>query len=596
MKHAVKIIFIFFFAMLFSANVLADWTAETPMNIARDQFTGGVINGKIYVFGGNGDPNGINLKSTEMFDPVTHQWTYKADNEHNSGYGVEELTGAVVNDRLYVFGAYGGGAGVINFVEEYNPATNMWISKAPKPTVVTSGPALVYNSEIYVFGGSLAGPDPRSQTNVVEAYSPATNSWRTNITPMPIALTSAAVAVAGNKAYVFGGAYRENNLWIGSDAVMVLDFTANTWSVNGYAPLPFPQVFSYAGAVPVIDGKVYLTGGIVDTGTSFGITNMVKIYDIVTNTWSSGPSLPTTIDSHLSLALNNTIYVIGGSTDNDGDIRTSAVWKLAAADTFNYYCDSDSDTYISSSVSDTCTGNGCIPAGCLITAGDDCDDNDDSIHSGASDINCDGIDNNCNSQFDEGYVQTSTNCGVGECARTGQLICQNGSTVDTCVSGQPQIEGAIGNVTCSDSKDNDCDGDTDVIDLDCNNPSNGLPDLVLISVGVTPTTVIRGSSITVTDTIKNRGKGPAGESTTNYFLSKDNIKSKKDTLLNDSSSVDVLNPVDSSSGTTTVTITANTKPGKYYVIACADDTKHVTESKEKKNCRSSKKMIKVQKE
>jgi kelch-like protein 2/3 len=128
--------------ILFPTIVFANWEAVTPLNTPRDQFTGGMINGKIYVFGGNGDPNGFNLKSTEVYDPATNQWSYVADNEHNGGNGVEELSGAVVNDKLYVFGGYGGYSqgvyGEFNFVEEYNPANNVWTSKAPKPTT-TSG-------------------------------------------------------------------------------------------------------------------------------------------------------------------------------------------------------------------------------------------------------------------------------------------------------------------------------------------------------------------------------------------------------------------------------------------------------------------------
>ena len=78
-------------------------------------------------------------------------------NNYNAGHGVEELTGAVMNGKLYVFGAYGWSesnctSGVFDFVEEYNPATNTWRSRAPKPTPITAAPATVYDGEIYFFG------------------------------------------------------------------------------------------------------------------------------------------------------------------------------------------------------------------------------------------------------------------------------------------------------------------------------------------------------------------------------------------------------------------------------------------------------------
>jgi hypothetical protein len=126
--------------------------------------------------------------------------------------------------------------------------------------------------------------------------------------------------------------------------------------------------------------------------------------------------------------------------------------------------------------------------------------------------------------------------------------------------------------------------------------ATALPDLVVTSVVFTPAKVIRGNSITVTATIKNRGKSIAGESTTRYYLSLDAYKSKKDILLTDSGSVvHALDAAESSPITTTVDIPANTRIGYYYIIACADDLKIVKEVKEGNNCRASGKMIRIKK-
>jgi hypothetical protein len=163
------------------------WFPETFMNTARNQFTCGVIDEKIYAFGGN-NISSANLKSTEAFDPISRTWSFLADNEHNGSNGVEEVSGAVLNGKLYVFGAWGGGTpyGVFNFVEEYDPVTNTWTSKAPKPTITAAATAVAYNGEIYLFGGYFeedGNPASRVEYDVVEAYNPFTDSWRfvTNI-------------------------------------------------------------------------------------------------------------------------------------------------------------------------------------------------------------------------------------------------------------------------------------------------------------------------------------------------------------------------------------------------------------------------------
>ena len=329
MKNSVsiKVSAFLFLLILFPTLVFANWVAETPLSTPRDQFTGGVINGKIYVFGGNGNPNGVNLKSTEMFDPATQSWTYQANNENNNGFGVEELTGTVVNGKLYVFGAYGEGYppyGVFNFVEEYDPITNTWTSKASMPTTRTGGAAAVYNGEIYVFGGSSAGPDPRPVTDVVEAYDPATNTWRF-VTNMPKVVVNPAIAVVGDKAYVIGGYFLDEDRML--EDVIVYDFQTGTWITTGFTPLPTPRAFPYSHALPVVDGKIYLVGGVMGTlASSWTPLDVVEIYDTITDTWGTGPLLPQPTDHYLTVLLNRTIYVIGGITE-DGT-RTGAVWKL----------------------------------------------------------------------------------------------------------------------------------------------------------------------------------------------------------------------------------------------------------------------------
>lgn len=302
----------------------ATWQSGPALGTARNQFAGSVIDDKIYVFGGNGNPDGTNLKSTEMFDPETGSWEYQADNEHNDGFGVEEVSGASVNGKFYVFGAYGGGDpyGDFNFVEEYDPATDEWTSKAPMPTTKASATAVAYNNKIYVFGNAL--------TNVVEAYDPGTNSWET-VTHMPQTLVSPAVAVVADQAYVIGGASVVDGepTALVSD-VSVYDFVTGVWTTSGLAPLPRSRAFSYNSAAPVVDGKIYLIGGIeAKTSKSYRSSDKVDIYDTVSNTWQTGVPLPTPTSSHLSVLANNVIYVVGGdnSAGNSSKGITAAVWK-----------------------------------------------------------------------------------------------------------------------------------------------------------------------------------------------------------------------------------------------------------------------------
>jgi len=76
------------------------------------------------------------------------------------------------------------------------------------------------------------------------------------------------------------------------------------------------------------------------------------------------------------------------------------------------------------------------------------------IPTGVSETICNNIDDDCDYLVDEDYATSPTTCGIGACASTGEMLCQAGSVVDTCTPGTPQTE------VC-DGIDNNCDGQID---------------------------------------------------------------------------------------------------------------------------------------
>jgi len=305
------------------------WQSGPSLLTARDQFAGGVIDGKLIVFGGNGNPIGVNLKSTELLDSASGSWVYRAYNNNNGGYGVEELSGAVVNGKFYVFGASGG----LNFVEEYDPSSDAWTSKAPMPTARASATAVAYNNKIYLFGGYYED-DYSARTNYAEVivYDPASNTW-TNETRLPKLLSSPAIAVVGDNAYVIGGYTGDPGAGTFKFAndVLVYNFLTRTWRVTGQSPLPNPRVFSYSSAAPVKNGRIYLIGGIEATTISNAkLSSKIDIYDTVANTWAVGETLPRGNNGQYCAIVDNDLWMVGGEStfSADGDnIVTNAVWK-----------------------------------------------------------------------------------------------------------------------------------------------------------------------------------------------------------------------------------------------------------------------------
>jgi hypothetical protein len=116
-----------------------------------------------------------------------------------------------------------------------------------------------------------------------------------------------------------------------------------------------------------------------------------------------------------------------------------------------YYQDADGDGYGNALV--TVCDDATPPAG-YVPYGTDCNVLNPTIHPDGTDDSCDGVDQNCNGAYDEGYVTHQSFCGVGACARTGVAQCSNGVVLDSCVPGAPTTE------TCNAIDDN-CDGTID---------------------------------------------------------------------------------------------------------------------------------------
>ncbi|PLX45411.1 MAG: hypothetical protein C0609_03130, partial [Deltaproteobacteria bacterium] len=111
------------------------------------------------------------------------------------------------------------------------------------------------------------------------------------------------------------------------------------------------------------------------------------------------------------------------------------------------YADSDRDGdrqqsgTINSTIDESCET---VSGEALFWAPVDCNDFDGSIFSGAIELRCDGVDNNCNGTIDEGRVDNDED-GVDECS--------------DCNDSDP--DNFPGNFEICDAKDNDCDGVVD---------------------------------------------------------------------------------------------------------------------------------------
>ncbi len=108
------------------------------------------------------------------------------------------------------------------------------------------------------------------------------------------------------------------------------------------------------------------------------------------------------------------------------------------------------------------------------------------------------------------------------------------------------------------------------------------PDLIVSGMGV-PASAVAGTTIVVTDTVKNQASGTAAASTTRFYLSANATLDSTDILLDGSRLVPPLDAGISSTGSTVVTIPAGLPAGTYCIFAVADADRAVPETFEGNN-------------
>src|SRR5207245_6830146 len=100
-------------------------------------------------------------------------------------------------------------------------------------------------------------------------------------------------------------------------------YTNPTHAWINSAPLPVALGQAATGAW---NGKIYVAGGFIG-GTS--VTNALRIYDIATNTWTSGPNMPTSpgVEAAAGAVVNGKFYVMGGDDFNNG-LNTNFIYNI----------------------------------------------------------------------------------------------------------------------------------------------------------------------------------------------------------------------------------------------------------------------------
>ena len=278
-------------------NIATDsWTlgATAPTAVYLPGF--GTINGKFYVASGN---NGsTEVPDLQIYDIASGTWSEGPP----VPTPVTAPGSAVIGGKLYLFSGGAPFPTETTITQIYDPGTNSWSSG---PNMVTGkvwfyGGALddtsifapggdnpvgiPTNDAQLLAGGGCASPTPTATPTATGSPICAPQPWQ-NAANMPTDLYGAAGASDGTFFYAAGGySFSSGNTLA---VLNKYDPGSNTWTP--LASMPQSQIEG-CGVYDPVNNKFYVFGGEdAVSGTNY---NLTQIYDIASNTWSMGATMP----------------------------------------------------------------------------------------------------------------------------------------------------------------------------------------------------------------------------------------------------------------------------------------------------------------
>ncbi len=258
------------------------WRSAPNMNSKRYLHGSSVLeDGKVFVTGGY-IPTILN--TTEIYDPVANTWTNKASMINARRLHTQvTFKDAQGNSKVMVMGGLNSTGTQLKSTEIYDPLSDAWTA-APDMnyTRFSASAVTLSDGRILVVGGNS------NVDNTSEVYSPSDNSWRIYNTSFPTRLDVEIALLgssAGNKVLATGGS--------GVTDAQLFDPLTNTWSTTASMNSPrsgFTLTTLKDGSVLAAAGGATYT----QTTTSEVYTPAQVLGDTTTPTPTPIPSLSPT--------------------------------------------------------------------------------------------------------------------------------------------------------------------------------------------------------------------------------------------------------------------------------------------------------------
>lgn len=301
-----------------SAFTQARWSKLAPFPTPDEELYGVAAGGKMYVMGGYGGGKGRGL--VLEYDPAGDRWTQKKPMGRVVHHqAMAEYRGKIYVFGGFVMPTSGGGWEPVDNAWEYDPAADSWKALAPLPTKRGSAVVAEVGGKMYLIGGAttvegskdpaINGNGPARVLTLNEVYDPATNTWQTRA-PMALARNHAFAGAVNGKIYVIGGRVAHAFVTVSSNTDIVEEYDPATNSWSGLkAKMPSARS---GGGWATANGRIYVAGGEVATPALIGAFRAVEVYEPATNSWAVMPPMPMPRHGVAGAIIGNRLHLVSG--------------------------------------------------------------------------------------------------------------------------------------------------------------------------------------------------------------------------------------------------------------------------------------------
>lgn len=284
------------------------WVSKAELPLPHRNGKAVAAGGKIYFMGGYCPATEEEREASNYaYDPQDDYWTAKAQLPR----GRSNFALAALGPKIFVIG----GDPALPNNDLYLPDGNRWEELAPLSIGRQHVDCGRVGHRIYVVGGVRRDPNapeepeqqvPKTITPTIEIYDIDMDRWTLG-RPLPEARHGVQVATVDGKLYAIGGASERTKGQTISSAFERYDPELNTW--ESLSSLPFPIL---APGIAVVGEKIFVVGGsTIENGARIA-SEKVCFFDTRRNLWGMGTPLPKRIQFPGVAAIGNRIYVIGG--------------------------------------------------------------------------------------------------------------------------------------------------------------------------------------------------------------------------------------------------------------------------------------------